>query len=568
MNKIFLCFITLVGCALPLSAFAKKNLNESIVQEYLKLQKEFSKQFCTPGTEEIFNTLNKNYRGDGNFIPVLMDDKIDLKTITNLIPLIKEKKLWIQNQIELLGKVENLKDYRFQINRIEQNVNLLQEAKKAYFFTPDIALNKTKRQEIKEKASKQFVQLIKEVDLLKNQIPFLLSFKFPLNHLALRAEYEKFKNTNTKEARSKANSIYLFRKIVQDGSFDEELLHNDSLIRAAFDTLYLSLTKESGREFLTDSERVDFHYVLKNFEKFLNLKPEVLIARLTEWKDRTERSQSFYQELFDGKKIKISEESQIQDVTGLLEARSKSLYTLKDFVLSREAKVYEFWSRRSELLQALYSIETILYNEVGRMDAPDALERRDVAQVVINRFESPEYNRLSNKDVLSKYLSGSIRVSENKWLNVLFKEGEFSFTYFYIPGNFSIYCPDMSKAGQFLRHQNVRIALELLNNSRKNFPALRYFSRNSMFGRIEMDSLWSDFKALPETPGKHVVNPKKLFGQFKGDHYKFLYSFENTELKKTYLVVDLLGKNYVVDASDNKQIYYYRNPHQFKYFTH
>lgn len=547
---------------MPVSA--ADHLNQTILAEYLKLQKEYSDESCKPGTEDAFSKLDKSYRGDGNFIPVLLDEKVDLKTIKNLLPLMKEKSQWIQSQIDLIKKIENFKSLRAQIDRLENDVSLLQDAKKDFFFNN----SETKKEEIKKKAAKQFEQLLKEIELFKSQVPFLLSFKFPINHLALRSEYEKFKYTNTKDARSRANSIYLFRKIVQDGSYDEELTRSDAVIRSAFDTLYLSLMKETNRSFLTDNERVDFHYVLNNFDKLMSIKPEKFIDRFTEWKNRTERALNFYQDLVDGKKIKLSEDSQIQDITSVLEERARSLYTLKDFVLTREANTYDFWSKRSELLQSLFVIETILYSEVGRMDAPDALERRDVAQVVINRAENPTYNSLTDKDTLNKYLSALIKTKENKWLNVLFKEGEFSFTYFYIPGNFHIYCPDMSKTGQFLRRENVRIALELLNKPKSKFTALRYFSRMSMFGRIEMDSLWNDFKALPETPGKAVRNSKKIYNLFKKDRYRFLYDFTNEDLNKNFFVLELKGKTYVMDAKNNKQIYYYRNPHQFKYFSH
>lgn len=556
---IFFVFLQLL-CA---PAFARNDLNESILAEYLKLQKEYYTNSCTPGTEDQYQKLDKNYRGNGNFIPVLLDEKVDLKTIKNLIPLMKEKDLWLQAQIDFIKKIDDIQPWRFELDRLENNVELLQDAKKEYYFTSD----KSKKESIQQKAAKQFEQLLKEMEQLKKGLPFLLSFKFPINHLALRHEYEKFKFTPTKEARARANSIYLFRKIVQDGSYDKELTRNDAVIRSAFDTLYLSLTKDKNRIFLTDNERVDLNFVIKNFAKLLSNKPEVLIERFLEWKARNDRSLTFYQDLVENKKIKISESSQIKDVTTLLEERAKSLYTLKDFVLTRESKAYEYWSKKSELLQSLYAIETILYSEVGRMDSPDALERRDVTQVVINRSVNPTYNSLSDKDSITKYLPAGQNINDNKWLNVLFKEGEFSFTYFYIPGNFHIYCPDMSKVGQFLRRENVRIALELLNKPRANFKALRYFSRTSMFGRIEMDSLWDQFESLPEVPGKAVKAPKKVYQLFKKDRYKFLYQFSNEDLKKSYLVVNLLGKTYVVDADNNKQIYNYRNPHQFKYFT-
>lgn len=557
-----LIFFTFIQLCAPL-ALASVQLNESILTEYLKLQKEFYKESCTPGTQESFQLLDKNYRGDGNFIPVLLDEKIDQKTIKNLIPLMKEKGIWIESQINFIKKIGDPQSLRFQLERIKNDVSLLQEAKKEYFFASD----KIKKGNIQKKAAKQFEQLLKEVEFLKAQLPFLLSFKFPINHLSLRGEYEKYKHTPTKEARSRANSIYFFRKIVQDGSYDEDFSRNDSVIRSAFDTLYLSLTKENNRNFLSDSERVDFNFVIKNFEKLLSSKPEVLIERFLEWKARNERALVFYQDLIDGKKIGFSENGQIKTMTTLLEERARSLYTLKEFVLAREAKAYEYWAKKSELLQSIYVIESILYSEVGRMDVSGSLERRDVAQVVINRSLNSNYNSLTEKDSIFQYFSPNLKVNDTKWLNVLFKEGEFSFTYFYIPGNFHIYCPDMSNVGQFLRRENVRIALELLNKPRANFKALRYFSRTSMFGRIEMDSLWDKFEPLPEIPGKLVKNPKKVYELFKKDRYKFLYDFTNKSLDKSFLVVDLRGKTYVVDAANNKQIYYYRNPHQFKYFT-
>jgi len=542
---------------------AKERLNDRIIDEYLKLQSEFSTESCKAGTEEAFQKLDRSYRGDGNFIPILLDEKVDLKTIKSLIPLMKDKGQWIQAQIDTLSRVQDLKAARNQIDEVEKEVYLLQEMKKEHYFSND----KAKKDEIAKKAAAQFAQLLKDVVALKEQVPFLLSFKFPVNHLALRAEYEKFKTQNTKEGRARSNSIYLFRKIVQDGSYDEEIVRNDAVIRSAFDTLYLSLTKEPGRTFLTDAERVDLKFVLRNFDKLLSYKAPALISRFTEWKGRNDRALQFYEDLVDSKKIKLSEDSQIKDVTSVLEERARSLYTLKEFVLSREASVYEYWSKRSELMQALYAIETILYSEVGRMDAPDALERKDVAQVVINRYDHSSYNSIGERDSISKFLSSSVKTKENRWLNVLFKEGEFSFTYFYIPGNFHIYCPDMSRMGQYLRRENVRIALELLNKPKPATAALRYFSRTSMFGRIEMDSLWNDFRPLPEVPGTPVPNAKKIYSLFQKDRYTFLYDFNNEEQKKKYLVVELKGKTYVVDSAEPNRVFHYRNPHQFKYFS-
>lgn len=542
---------------------AKSKLDQSVLNEYLKAQKIYSDTSCNPGIEKTYSELDTKYRGDGNFIPVLLDQKVDQKTIKTTLPLIKEKIVWIKSQENNVKKLESFEDISQTLKRIENEVTVLQEAKK------DMFLAKTKKQksDIEERAKKQFTQLMKEVENLKVQAPYLLSFNFPLNHLDLRAEYEKFKGGITKDSRSKANAIYLYRRVVQDGSYDENLSRNDSVIRAGFDTLYLSLTKNKDRSLLTDNERADFKFVITNFKILIDLGKEVLAKRYVEWADRAERSLAFYQDLADGKKIKINDTATATDVSTILEERARSLYNLKAFVLKQEAASYEYWSRKSELFQYLYALETILYAEVGRIDAPDALERRDVAQVVINRFSNDFYSTMGAEDSLNAYLSKDLKTKEHKWLNVLFKEGEFSFTYFYIPGNLHIYCPDMSKVGQFLRRENVRIALALLNKPRKDFPAMRYFSRVSMFGRIEMDSLWENYKALGEVPGRPVKNKKMLGNLYKQDRYKYLYDFEAEDKKKTYVVVEMKGRPYVVDFNKPTQVYYYRNPNLFRYFA-
>lgn len=555
-------FVLLFILANPAWA-AKSKLDHAVLNEYLKAQKEFSDISCSPGVEKSYQELDTKYRGDGNFIPVLLDQKVDQKTIKATLPLIKEKIIWIKSQEDNVKKTESFEVVSQTLKRIENEVAVLQEAKKDLF----LAKTKEQKNDIEERAKKQFTQMMKEVENLRTQAPYLLSFKFPLNHLELRAEYEKYKGLGTKEARSKANAIYLSRRVLQDGSYDENLTRNDSVIRAGFDTLYISLTKSKDRSFLTENERADFKFVIANFQNLLDLGKETLAKRYVEWADRAERSLTFYQDLSDGKKIKTADTATAADVTAVLEERARSLYNLKAFVLKKEAATYEYWSKKSELFQYLYALETILYAEVGRIDAPDALERRDVAQVVINRFSDPVYSNMGADDSLNEYLAKDLKTKEHKWLNVLFKEGEFSFTYFYIPGNLHIYCPDMSKVGQFLRRENVRIALGLLNRPRKDFPAMRYFSRMSMYGRIEMDSLWDGYKAVGEVPGKPVKNPKKLAELYKQDRYKFLYDFETAEKKKTFIVVEMKGKPYVVDFNRPSQVYYYRNPNQFRYFA-
>ncbi|MBY0414218.1 MAG: hypothetical protein K2Q18_08635, partial [Bdellovibrionales bacterium] len=349
-------FLTVLLIALLANpALAKVKLDQSQLDDYMKIQKEFSTTLCRPGVEQAYADLDLKYRGDGNYIPVTMDQKVDQKTIKAALPLIKEKIIWIKVQEGNIAKLSNFSEILQTIKRLENEVTVLQEAKKDFF------LSKTKAQkvDIEERAKKQFTQMMKEVENLKNGAPFLLSFKAPLNHLTLRSDYEKFKNIQTKEARSKANALYLNRRVLQDGSYDENLTRNDSVIRAAFDSLYLSLSKEKDRSFLTENERSDFKYIIANFQNLLEGGQENLMNRFTEWAKRAERALAFYQDLSDGKKVRLPGDV-ASDAGSMIEERSQALFKLKDFVLKKEAEAYEYWSKQSEVNQYLYVLETIL----------------------------------------------------------------------------------------------------------------------------------------------------------------------------------------------------------------
>lgn len=518
--------------------FAKVPLNEGILNEYLKIQKEFSNSVCTNNLPSDFKILSKNYFGDGRYIPTTVDEKLDYGVIANFLSLMTEKSTWVNSQFEFVKNTTDFSD-------LLKILDLLKSELDSYY---------------RDRNNIHIDKLKSLLDEFKNKAPFLLSFKFPLDHLKLRGDYDRYKNSSVAEPRHRANSIYLYRKIVQDGTFDEEMVRTDSATRAAFDTLYKSIEdKQTKKLALSDNDRVDILFLINSYSYLLKENSQKFLARFQEWGLRTNRSLAFYQDLLTKKKIN----SEL-----LLRERAGALGNLKKFVLTNEARTYEFWSKQSELMQALFVIETILYNEVGRVDAPDALERQDVTQIVNNRFENSKYNTLTSADSITPYLTANkISTSANKWLNILFKEGEFSFTYFYIPGNFSIYCPDMSRTGQFYRRENTRMALRLLNQPRKKFKALRYYSRVSMYGRISMESLWSDFTPLDEVPGNPLKNPKKIKNAFDAKEGLLLYKFTNEEMKKTFQVFELKNKKYVVDLDNTKNIYNYRSPHLFRYFA-
>src|SRR5690606_27602849 len=89
---------------------------------------------------------------------------------------------------------------------------------------------------------------------------------------------------------------------------------------------------------------------------------------------------------------------------------------IKSFIAKKSAESYKYWSKKSDLFQALFAIDTILFNEVGSID-PSGLERKEVVKVVLNRYLSPKYNQLKKEQGLVKELS-SLKTSKYRWLNV------------------------------------------------------------------------------------------------------------------------------------------------------
>ncbi len=562
-NKIYtlsllLCFVFTTARASVFSEPLKKSNSNTILKQYFKIHKEFSKNLCSPGTEEYFWKLFRKFRGDGNFIPVLPSDKLDKTTIVESLHLLKEKSIWIKKQIDFLNKNKNFNKQKIIISKLQKQLDELLSYKRHYFEA------KTSKQKslIKNESKYKFIEFKSEFSKLIKGIPFLLSFNFPLDHFSLRLEYDTYKSRDDIEGKRKANKIYFYRKVVQDGAQDPDHKRSDRFLRATIDTVFLKMNKPSF--FIEEELRYDFASVLEGIKRQLSLKNSHQKKRLNEWSDRTKRGLKFYKKISSSKKI---DNIDIRYGSKLVAEKARARYILKKYVQEKEALTYKFWSQQPELMRALFSIETILFNEVGGLDGRDALERKDVTQVVINRFNNDKYNTISKKESLYPYLE-NLKISKldsYKWLNVMLKEGEFSFSYFFIPGNVKIYCPDMTRRGRFLRRENLRVGLSLLKKPSESFKALRYFSRASMLGRIDMAKLWNDYTPLKERPGlkaRHTRILERLYAQGK---YKFFYDFK-TEDNQHFKVIEIKRKVYVLPVESIK-FYKYRNPHFFKYFT-
>ncbi len=535
------------------------NLSEKkALNLYLKKLKTFSRMHCKGGVEQEFWKKYKNFRGNGNFIPLLPSGELDKSTVNKFIPELELKKKWIDSQRKKVSKRKNFKPEYSKLIKLESTFNELLTYKKKFFQSK----SEKEKSEIRNNSKYKLISFRSNLKAYLESLTFLQSYKFPVDHFDLRVRYDKYKVREDLDGKKKSNEVYFFRKIVQDGAQNVDHKKSDRFLRATIDSIYLSLNVKS--DFISEDFRFDLNSALSAIKKHLKARPKKQYIRLGEWSERIERALAFYKMLRDGK---IEEQGHAFSTDNLLQNRSKSRYILKDFVLKKEAEVYKFWMNQSTMLQALYVIDTILFNEVGGLDGRDALERRDVTQVVINRLTDPEYNTIEEDESIFKYLNlSSEQIKKTPWLNVMLKEGEFSFTYYFIPGNLKIYCPDMTRYGKFLRRENISIALSLLQKPDVKFRALRYFSRASMLGRVNMAKIWSNFTPVPERPGLLVKRSNYVKSLYKKGRYEFLYDFKTLE-GETFQVLKFKKNTYVTDK-DGTHFYKYRNRHYFRYFEH
>ena len=529
------------------------------LSEYLKLQQEFNKAVCKPGTEDKYWELYRDFRGDGHYIPVMLDGKLDKMTVSRFVPEIESKAEWIASMASLLSKKKNLSDVQDAVATLDKRLQKALSLKEKITF----AKNDKERALGFVESKYSMISLKDAYNALMATMPFLVSYKFPVDHFQLRENYDDVKFSEDVKEVQRKNEVYFFRKIVQDGAQNPDNSGSDSFMRAAFDTLAIDL--QNPPDILTENLRHDLEWVIKAVDNHISrYGKEKLVKRLNEWEERTKRELAFYIAL---KNDRVQAGDHFETSMEILSRKEKARYLLKDYVLSKQKEVYEFWAKQSLLNRALFSLETILFNEVGRFDGSDALERMDVAQVVLNRVQTPHYNSFLERDSLYSYLSQHHKKHQKEypWLNVMLKEGEFSFTYFFITGSVRIFCPEQTRIGKALIKENVRLSLDILESPNHEFDALRYFSRASMLGKISMDKLWSGYTAIEERPGKKLVKTKARYQKlYKAGKLNFLYEFSSPKQTKYYVYES--GKTKIVIDPKSGDLYTYRSPHFFKYF--
>lgn len=535
-----------------------KGSSKQAKQDYLAMHRRFFKQLCPGGEDQKYLSLLSDYRGEGYFIPIINEKSLDRKTIRNYIPELKKKIAFISFTAKKLKSYEKFEEIPKRINFFQDKILRILDLKRD--------LRETDFESIRRRVS---ASLKSEVEILNNEwkhfmgeIFFLLGYSFPVDHLYLRQNYDKYKNFKDIKNKRKANEFYFYRKIVEDGAQDKNHRNSDKYLRAALNTIFVNFEKSGGK--LTEDIRYDLTYALRKIERLVKLGKEENHSRLEEWEQRTKETLEFYQRLLRKNKKDLGASKK------LLLKKSKTRFAIEKFNAQKQLEVYRFFQQESEINRALYVLETILFNEVGEFDGKDALERRDVAQVVLNRRMRPFYTQLDKDQMLYSEIRSKLTKDIDKfpWLNVMFRKGEFSFTYFFIGSSYKVYCPDMSRNGRRLREKNLDLVIDLLQKPNWDFQAMRYFSRASMLGKIDMTTLWSDFELLPERKGNPVSGRVRatLGKAYREGTFHFLYSFKDDQ-EKTYEVILVDDEPYVMTDNEVRPFFYkYRNPHYFKYF--
>ncbi len=487
--------------------------------------------------------LYRKFNGDGHFIPLNLNDTLDRLAIKTYMDEFGYKKTWIRRKIRQLSRLKSFK-------KIYQLMDSIDQEMKVYLIA------KSRLNSSVKGPKKSFKKIKKYYSELLTEISFLRSYKSPVDFFGLRKEYDQFKGASDKKMKRKANQVYFLRKLMEDGAQDPDHSRNDRFLRANIDSLALRFRRT---DYLSEDMRYDLVDALEGISYQLKRGKKVLISRLREWDKRNWRAYKFYGHLLKGKKE-----------ASLVREKVSARYRLKEFVYNKLAETYLFWRKAPPRLRALYALETILFSEVGGLDLKEGVERRDVSQVVLNRTKNYFYRQFGQKDALYQKLLQKLKKKEIQqyyWLNTLFKEGEFSFTYYFIPGSRHIFCADQSGRAKKLRQDNVDIALDTLKAPRWSFKGLRYFSRASMLGRIEMSSLWTDYSSLPERPGPILkLSPKQKEWLKKGEYIE-LYRFLDNHRRSYRVMRHETGDMAVQRLGGSKKYYSYRNPHFFRYFS-
>ena len=391
---------------------------------------------------------------------------------------------------------------------------------------------------------------------LLDQVSFLKPFGYPVDHFSMRKDYDYYKLRQDILGQKRKNDIGFRRKIFEDGAQNPNHTQSDRFFRALTNTLDFQLQQQGA--IIDENLRYDFDYFLTTLERYLKHPVAFHRKRLGEWLDRTQRTLNFYRNILLESRRRYTKE--------MLGKRSRAKYQLKKFNFAKQRKVYDFWLQQSELiepclfLRAFYSMRWAILMAKMLWSAGTWLRLSLIAQ----KFPSIARLKRLNPSIPT-WLVWSPQAHSKQMVECHVQRRRVSFTYFFIPSSQKVYCPDMSRRGRFLRKENLAIALEILKNPNDGFKAIRYFSRASMLGRIDMAPIWSNFRPLPQRRETRVPHNTWLKTSYYRRKYRFLYQFTDAQ-GRLYQVLMIRNQPRVYDPAI-KQFFSYRNPHWFTYFA-
>ncbi len=547
MNR-FLIFFFLITTAFSQEFNFHPKLNSShnkLIKKYDKVLRQYKKKFCEPDLEKKYDALFTDYQGNGIYVPYL-NNEIDIDTIKKNLYLLKSKKRWIQSKRNRLKKYVRLPSLDKGLVKLEKLVE--ENLKVKYEFD---VLGKKDRETIK-KGKRTFAAIRDFYIKFEQKFFYMHNFGYPVNHRENRRAYELAK---AQDIQKRMNQTFFRRKIYEDGAPSSSVYKKDTFPRTIIDTIKREILKK--QIFVSNSLQYDIEWLLTTLPKARRYGIIHYKNAFKSWEEKVSEMLRFYSGI-------LNKNDKDRKFASL---KLQATEAIKKYVNSRLGKVYDYWTDQEEIYRSMFALETILFNEVGALD-PSGKERKEVVDVVLNRYHSDTYNKLDPKQDLVQYIETK-NTNSYKWLNVFLKEREFSFTYYFIPAVINIFCPPRTKWAKQLRKSNLRLSLKALRNYEvkpKSQQAIRYFSRASMIGRIDMAPVWSNHKQMPEKLGKRIKKADDILQSIDQKKFKYRYSFMREG--QIYNVFKVQGQKYAIaNTSKGRKVYRYRDPHFFRFFS-
>jgi hypothetical protein len=569
----------------------------NIKEEFQKYEKNIAESYrvlCDSTSLNLARSLLKEYQRFQLYIPV--DDKtqdLSKEVIQKFLPKYQKKIEWIQHLITLKQTKSQIRKLLVDLEELKTLVENLIEYKEHMYFSVigekyyqnPSQIQITSALQLRKKLKEKYFEIIAK-------FPRLHSFEHPVDLESLRSDYENLKLKGGRENILKSQEIYFYRKMVEDGAgiWSEslkKLQSPDYQLRALINTLHFRLDRDESilldKQYyptfypIDDDEQMDVLYLVEILKSKLNDSETEENLKLQNWKKIVEEQLDRYQLL-------LKEPNRFKD-ENLLKKTAQD--QLKKLVAEKQSQAFKFWSSKGLWQEVLYVMEQIIVNEVGNIDTERRDESEEILRILYRRVNHPKYSKMRKSQLLMKSLLEKKltidQVNHHKWLSSLFREGEFSFTYFFIPANENLWCqPNHSVSKnirqwlfQFLEKNYLEFQKPVFLPTSQSIEQekmqykMRYFSRLSMLGRMNIAKTWKDYKQNPIQVGKLIENQKIYQIRKKQKKLKYKHHFFSEDGNLYIIFEDKASKKrdpFILYNHSKKQYYQYRNTHYFRYF--